>query len=99
MQIFFHADSIAHVKDAIDNVLKGLALPVVVRTQATLSELIVTIQKLGTSYLTFSATMCDDGIRFDLTHEEVSFVHKSSIDYVKIQVQDIIVKAGGTICT
>jgi hypothetical protein len=99
MKVFFHSDSLAHIKDAIDGVLKGLALPVVVRTQATLSELIVTIQKLGTTYLTFSAAICDDGIKLELAHEEVSLVHRSQIEYVKIQITDIIVKAGGVVCT
>ena len=97
MKIFFKNDSVEAVATSLTTALAGMELPVTVVITPKDSDLIVAIKKMGTSYLTVTATRADAGLSFDLTNQEVAWVHKSHIDDVKAALKDIVVKAGGSV--
>ena len=80
---------------AIEQALGGRSLADMVKFDASPTNLIVTISKLGTSTLTFSRTDAGNEVEYALKEEKIAFTHKAFKDDVTQKLLNVIEKAGG----
>ena len=97
MNIHFPAQTLSEVISKIQSALSGRSLGDLVSFHEKPEGIEVTISKLGTSTLFFSAKKAKEGFDLSLSQEKIAFAHKAFKDEVKSKLASVIEKAGGKV--
>ena len=96
MHLSFSSDDPKKILDDINGHLSGRELGKMVNLKLEGSDLVVLIQKMGTSELRFTGTVADGKVEYDLKKEKIAFAHKPFKDEVIGKIKKIVEACGGT---